>query len=263
MSRSILVFALLLLSACSPEQSRWDETSVQDSEAAYLAFLSEFPEGNYADSARLRIETIHLTEAVAERTLDAYEAFLTQHPQGLFSDSVRYLREAAHFASAEASGEIAALTDFLERFPDGHFAESAQGILQDIFPAFELEEALEIPGISGIVGSGECAYSRGSEVNTVRIAIATVVPTVGGQTCICCGEFLKIEAGLTIGMDALFRAQGARGMSSTYNLSLTGPVPEDGMKIVAGSEGATLRKVGPGFVLVEGEANLLKPSEEG
>lgn len=119
-------------------------------------------------------------------------------------------------------------------------------------------ELFWIPSISRIVGTGDCTYAEGSEPNTVTIAIATTVPTVDGRTCWCCGELVKIAPDLAIAVDGLFMSDLARGMYSEFNITLEGPLSESGMMIVAGPDGATLRKVGRGFVLVEGEAHLLR-----
>ena len=73
-----------------------------DTEEAYLAYLSEFPDGRHAAEARRLLEAVRAREddaafARAKRadTAAAYAAYLSQYPDGRHASEARRLREAA------------------------------------------------------------------------------------------------------------------------------------------------------------------------
>ena len=46
----------ILFFCCSNEKSSWDNACLADSTAAYIEFLESYPNGQFADSAKLKIE---------------------------------------------------------------------------------------------------------------------------------------------------------------------------------------------------------------
>ena len=73
-----------------------------DAEAAYLAYLSEYPQGVHAAEARRRLEAVRareddaaFTRAKKADTEAAYAAYLAQYPEGRHVSEARRLREAA------------------------------------------------------------------------------------------------------------------------------------------------------------------------
>ena len=57
MNKTLLLVALscLLISGCASVESRWDATQRQNSISAYQAFLDEYPNSQFASSARAKI----------------------------------------------------------------------------------------------------------------------------------------------------------------------------------------------------------------
>jgi hypothetical protein len=132
-------------------------------------------------------------------------------------------------------------------------------------PAFSKSEVLEIPSISAVVGEGRALFARGEAPGELRVEANGTVPVVQGQWCPCCLKTIRIEPDLQVpttphflDRDAPKTPGGLVPESITIDLVLSSPASDDATEfIVSGPEGATLTKVGKGFLLVEGEAYFL------
>lgn len=119
---------------------------------------------------------------------------------------------------------------------------------------------VEVPSISPIVGQGKVFFKKGGKSGTLKAEANGTIPVVDGKSCIFCLDTIKIEPNLKVPLKPFFTESSHQGKSITVsNLSLEGPmVPEDTTALIlSGPVGATLRKKGRGFLLVEGEAYLL------
>lgn len=134
------------------------------------------------------------------------------------------------------------------------------------YPTFSKEEILEFPSISAIVGEGTVVFAKGEEAGKLTVKINGTIPIVQGYWCICCVHTIRIEPNLQVPLRPFFddtEAPPAPGgliseSMSLNDLVLLSPIPDDATEfIVSGSEGATLKKEGKGFRLVEGEAYFL------
>lgn len=135
-------------------------------------------------------------------------------------------------------------------------------------PSFSRDEVLEIPSVSAIVGEGEVLFAEGEEPKKLRVEINGTVPIVEGNWCAACLDTIRIDPNLQVPTDPFFvdteapeppGGLGLIGESMVLNVVLSSPIPDDSTEfIVSGPKGATLRKVGRGFLLVEGEAYLLQ-----
>lgn len=136
-------------------------------------------------------------------------------------------------------------------------------------PAFSESEVLEIPSISAVVGEGTADFARGEVPGELRVEVNGTVPVVQGQWCTCCVKTIRIEPDLRVPTAPYFvdrdapQAPGglvAKSMTLDHFV-LSAPVPDDSTEfIVSGPEGATLSKVGKGFLLLGGDAYYLVTS---
>ena len=134
------------------------------------------------------------------------------------------------------------------------------------YPSFSKDEALEIPSISVIVGEGRVVFGEGEEAGKLRVEINGKIPIVEGYWCLCCVDTIRIEPNLKVPISPFFLDTEAppppQGLISDYmevNFVLSSPIADDATEfIVSGPEGATLTKVGQGFLLVDGEAYFLQ-----
>jgi hypothetical protein len=292
-----LFLCFLVFISCSGEKKNWENAISKNSIAAYEDYLELYPQGKFADEAKLRIETIYFEKAEATNTIKTYEDFLKRYSEGQFADRARSKIEAIYFDQAKsvnsveayedflkrysegqfadrARSEIEALLfdqaktlnsveayeDFLEKYPEGKFADQARQMLEEIFPSFSKEKVFKIESISSVVGTGEVSFTKGSKPNTLKITINVTAPVVNGKTCLGCGSLIRIAPNLKVPIKPFFTPMKQQGESVSFNnMVLEGPNPTDAVEfIVSGPQGATLKKEGNGFRLVKGEAHFLK-----
>lgn len=124
--------------------------------------------------------------------------------------------------------------------------------------AFTADSVVEVPGVSTLVLKGHVALREAGK-DSVRLLLTIDGSTVidDGVFCLLCVETVRIGPDLTIPA-TFFAGRGAEVMAirlsdyaMTKSLNVDSP-----LHIVSGSDGATLRKSGAGFILLEGSARL-------
>lgn len=163
---------------------------------------------------------------------------------------------------------------------------------------FSKNKVLEVSSISATVGKGEVSFSKGETPKTLKTVVNGTVPTVEGKMCLWCFETIRIDPNRKIPTVVFterssnelesFKAEGEivknlqletytvggkeyRRIKQPFVVESVGldsviieipPLPKATEFIVSGAGGATLRKKGKGFLLVEGEAHLLQTKVE-
>jgi hypothetical protein len=118
------------------------------------------------------------------------------------------------------------------------------------------------------VGEGTVEFAEGEEPGKLRVEIDGTIPIVEGYWCLCCVNTIRIEPNLqvptTLFLNDIEASPGPGGEIPEYvelHVGLSFTISDDATEfIVSGPEGATLRKEGKGFLLVEGEAYFLQPT---
>lgn len=97
------IVILLLLPACSRQESGWHEAESRDSVAAYQQYLERFPAGAHADAARARIAALQEQEewdrASRLRTPEAWQRYLAAWPEGRHAATAR--KQLAEFVPTD------------------------------------------------------------------------------------------------------------------------------------------------------------------
>jgi hypothetical protein len=119
---------------------------------------------------------------------------------------------------------------------------------------FSTDTVLKIPGVAKSVGTGTCIFSKANEPGKSNVTISGTIPVLDGVICLCCVETITIGPNMKIQLN-LFTPKKQPGASTTLNLSLNwDDTEEPSVYILSGPEGAKLKKVEDGFLLVDGEA---------
>lgn len=107
------------------DQAFWEETGARGDEAGYRAYLSRYPDGNYADTATAALNRIDAqkqqsarhdeqaawTQARQADTVQAYRRYLRLYPQGTFESYARARIDALNQQSAGAATQQQAAAD--------------------------------------------------------------------------------------------------------------------------------------------------------
>ena len=130
---------------------------------------------------------------------------------------------------------------------------------------FVKQQIVEVQSISVTVGEGEVFFEKGDKPGTLKMSLKGIsVKTVGGKACFACVERVRIAPNLKI-ETAFFLDTGTIDREkvgdtfSVEDMTLHGSISGNATEfIVSGPQGANLKKVGKGFLLIEGHAYLMK-----
>ena len=120
---------ILVVTACSSEDSDWRAVKESGSVVELEQFLSKHPDGEFSGQANARIELLRFEEAKGEQSIEAMAQFLEHHPDSSFADAARLEVESIRFAEAESKEKVAAFIEFLTDYPEGNNAERARNLL--------------------------------------------------------------------------------------------------------------------------------------
>jgi len=262
-----LVFGLfvasgLFFTGCSGEKGAWEEAVSNNNIQAYEEFLKTYPKSTFVDEAKARIRSIYLEEAKEANTITAYKKFLVQ-------------------------------------YPEGKLAEEARTLIEKIYPSFSLNTVLKIKSITETVWNGNISFEKVDESGFLYFTMKGTVKVTGDEKEIhfFCSQFIKLAPNLRL-PTFVFNKKGLAGITTTKPSNIkrhlktksvtikgktyqtlkrpfeTGSIElnpvygkikkdqESHEFIVAGANGAKLKKEGSGYLLVEGEAKLFNKKFE-
>jgi outer membrane protein assembly factor BamD (BamD/ComL family) len=140
--RLILVLLLALIGGCADPEKAWELAEREDTNQGYLEFLAKFPDGEYADRARSRMQALQEIRAWERAQfrdrIDNYARFLSEYPDSEFAPAARTriaeLERDAEWRGVRAADSISVLESFLERYPDAPQAEEARQLIAALTP---------------------------------------------------------------------------------------------------------------------------------
>jgi cell division protein FtsN len=98
---------MLLVSACSRQQSDWEKTRAANTSDAYELFLKKYPSGEFTSQAQARLKELYeerdWQKARDIDSVEAYQAFLKQYPEGKWAEEARIRIENFTLASAPSN----------------------------------------------------------------------------------------------------------------------------------------------------------------
>lgn len=127
----------VLLRGCDTTQRDWVRARKQDNIDVYEIFLRQHTAGQFADSARQRLDELRTLgdwgEACKTDDTEVYERFMNRHPHSTFGDSVTDRIETVEWKRAVARASISSFMDYLGRYPNLTRADSAREQIERLF----------------------------------------------------------------------------------------------------------------------------------
>lgn len=119
------------------EVARWKASQATHDPAALEAYLTEYPEGEFAADARAQLEVRRWEVMQPDPTASDLAAYVQQYPNGRFtataSELLASLRaDAARWNAIELSSDPAEFVAYLADFPDGGFVDDARAALEEL-----------------------------------------------------------------------------------------------------------------------------------
>lgn len=136
------LLAMLAIVACSNPESDWQKAEIENTEAAYQAFLENYPDGEWGEKAQAQLDAIKDSRdwenAQTADAIEAYNNYLLAHPTGAHMGEARQrigeLETESAWSAAQTAGTREALEDFLLRYADTPQAEQARSQLAALTP---------------------------------------------------------------------------------------------------------------------------------
>lgn len=173
-----------LIAGCSDPQGDWESARKADTQPAYDAFLAEYPQGEYAERARARLEEMEREEAwdaaQSEGLAKSYAAFLNQYPDGAHSEEAMQrrtrLEREGEWKRLSRQGEVTLprLREFVASYPDGREADRARTMIASL-------EEQETTGAREAV-AGDTAIQEPVAGDTPAVAQTAPIPAAESQT---------------------------------------------------------------------------------
>jgi cell division septation protein DedD len=139
---AVAAAVLLALFGCANPEADWQKAEVENTEAAYQAFIEKYPDGEWAAKAQAQLEALKDAKdwenAQTADTVEAYDNYLIAHPAGVHMGEARQrigeLELEAAWSAAQQTGTKEALEDFVSRYPDAPQAEQARSQIAALNP---------------------------------------------------------------------------------------------------------------------------------
>lgn len=143
--------AFLALGGCENPDRAWEIAERDDTPTAYLEYLAKYPDSEFAESARERIEAlgkIRAWERTQFRDTEAgYAAFIEKFPDSDFvadaQERILNIQRDEAWAVAQDADSAEVIAAFLEEYPDAPQASEAR----ELMSAIEAAEALRKPPV--------------------------------------------------------------------------------------------------------------------
>lgn len=151
--RTLFLLIAFVSTGCGNHDNAWEMAQRDDNPTAFLEFLGKYPDSEYADAARARMEAlkeINAWERAKFRNSEAgYAAFMEKYPDSEFGDDVNKriagLERDARWAVVKDEDSIEIVAAFLREYPEAPQSEEARELLSAL-EAREAATASERPG---------------------------------------------------------------------------------------------------------------------
>ncbi len=128
----IITITVLLISGCATEDQAWQEALDNDNIESYNAFLEEYPDGEYAQEAKDKLDPLLWQKANKINTIEGYEEYLEEYPQGAEAEKAIERLEELKWQTAVDKDTIDNYEKYLTEYPSGAFAEKARDRIVDL-----------------------------------------------------------------------------------------------------------------------------------
>jgi hypothetical protein len=185
-----------LVPGCITIQDRWAAATSEDTIQSYEDFLQRYPESEYSEQAKSRLETLQLESdwqmAQKSNTIGAYEIFLRKYPNSRYSNqaksALQQLRDQLSiWQLVQQQNSLEAYNNFLRQHPDSPYAVKARQEIaewENDIGGREVVEALESKRIEvEVTGSG----IRDVSMKIRRLVDHPVKVTIPVGTYFACG----------------------------------------------------------------------------
>ena len=114
---SLLIFIALITISCNTVERDWEKANDENSIESYNEFISNHPDNEYIDDAKIKIEQFEWENAKVINTIYAYQQFLSSQPSVAYSDSASRAISIIEYKRIKNSSNIDSLQSFVNKYP--------------------------------------------------------------------------------------------------------------------------------------------------
>lgn len=131
----IIMSVLIFVYACTTAQSRYKEARSIDTITAYQEFLKSYPEGEFAETAKTRIEYKNFEKAKSVNTVSAYENFMDSSDSELFKNyatqQIRKIYDEGYIKAKEIN-TLEAYQAYIKKYPGSIYSEDCNKRIESL-----------------------------------------------------------------------------------------------------------------------------------
>jgi hypothetical protein len=178
---NFILFILFILN-CGDIESNWHKTQSLNTKEAYENFIKRYPQGQFADSAKIKIAGFQFQEVLQANEIQKYKDFIDSHPIKPFLDSAKSKMKDLIKLKLDSSYAMVSRNNF----------EAARQLLEAVIMADSTNPATlnNLAVLYAHFGNFEAAYWLLDAAYTR--SDTKKVPNVVFKVCIGYGEFATI-----------------------------------------------------------------------
>ncbi len=133
---SLLAFVLLVLSfySCNKEQNAYTNAKKANSIEALKEFATNYPNGDYIDSAKGIIDSMIWQPVLIKDSLRCYKKFIDEYPKSRFIATAKGIFYNKMWQEVISSNTIDDYETFIDEYPDSKFIDSAKNMIKKLKP---------------------------------------------------------------------------------------------------------------------------------
>jgi len=128
--------------SCISENTRWNNTKLENTITAYELFLQKYADGEFADSASFLLEELYFKNAKSIDSINVYENFLIKYPEGPYADSAHLFIKLIDYKIADSLNTVEAFEEFINKYPGDSLAEKSKLIIDNFWIVTDIDYSI-------------------------------------------------------------------------------------------------------------------------
>lgn len=114
----ISIFFTFFIISCSGPESDWQKAKQQNTIEAYTTFIKLYPQSNYLQEAKSKIEDLDWANSVKAHTLKGYQEFIRLYPESNHVNEAKSKVEDLDWANTAKTNTTQVYQEFFKKYPE-------------------------------------------------------------------------------------------------------------------------------------------------
>jgi len=139
MKKSVRILTLILLLfsfySCNNEQTAYTKAKQDNSIEALTEFATNYPNGNYIDSAKSIIDSIIWQGVLSKDSMKVYEKFIDNHPRSKYYVTAKGIFDSLMWQEVKSLNTADDYEILIDEYPNSNYIDSAKMMFEKLKPA--------------------------------------------------------------------------------------------------------------------------------